>query len=179
MYVDKTHSKKDIVTLFKKHGVIINSDLTKSKIISQIENYIDDFIYDDKIKNLTELKLYLKNKSTKQRPNQIEKSQIMFSARKIIKWSKNKYIFDGKTYNNADDIFNDIMKIYKWGDFPSIRKACRLYNASPYCINHVNPIMSEYIEEQINNNRILKEQIIYCLTIKHSKEGESFKVCFD
>ena len=65
MLVDKSHSKKDIVILFKRHGVIIDNELTKSNIVSNIENYIVDFKFNDKIKNVTELKDYLKNQGYK------------------------------------------------------------------------------------------------------------------
>ena len=95
MLIDKSHSKIDIVNLFKKHGVIIDSELTKSNIISNIEFYMKDFKYNDNIKNCTQLKEYLKNVSPKQRPNTQKKNEIMFKAKKIIKWAKNDYIFDG------------------------------------------------------------------------------------
>jgi hypothetical protein len=56
MLVDKSHSKKDITILFKKHGVIINDKLSKGNIIKNIESYIKDFQYDDKIQNETDIK---------------------------------------------------------------------------------------------------------------------------
>ena len=75
MIIDKTHSKKDIVNLFRKHGVIIDDELTKGKIVSNIEKYFEDVVYNDKIKNCTELKEYLKNPSTKQRPTTQKKKR--------------------------------------------------------------------------------------------------------
>ena len=60
MIVDKSHSKTDLITLFKNHNVIINSKLKKCDIINDIDTYIDFFIYDDYIKDITELKNYLK-----------------------------------------------------------------------------------------------------------------------
>ena len=60
MIIDKSHSKKDIVNLFSKLGVNIDDELTKGKIVSDIEKYFEDVIYNDKIKNCTELKDYLK-----------------------------------------------------------------------------------------------------------------------
>ena len=52
--------------MFKKHGVIIDDKLSKGNIIKNIESYMKDFQYDDKIQNETELKDYLKNSSPKQ-----------------------------------------------------------------------------------------------------------------
>ena len=50
MLVDKSHSKKDIVSLFKKHGVIIDAKLSKGNIVKDIESYMIEFKYNDKIK---------------------------------------------------------------------------------------------------------------------------------
>ena len=77
MLVDKSHSKKDIVTLFKKHGVIIDDKLSKGNIIKDIDFYMKDFKFNNNINNETELKDYLKNISPKQRPNtQIKKGRV-------------------------------------------------------------------------------------------------------
>lgn len=179
MLVDKSHSKKDIINLFRKHGVIIDDDLTKNNIINNIELYINDFIYNNIINNCTELKEYLKNVSPKQRPNTNQKSDIMYKAKKIIKWSRNDYIFDGATYKNKDDPYNDIMSIYMWGDLPSVRRACRLYNLSPTPLGHINPIISSEVEEELNNNKIIKKQVIYTLKIKRATKENSILVYFD
>jgi len=178
MIVDKSHSKKDLVNLFRKLGVIIDVDLTKGKIVSNIENYIVDVVYNDKIKNCTQLKDYLKNVSNKQRPTSQQKRDIMFCSKKIIKWAKNDYIFDMTTYCSATDPYNDIMSIYMWGDFPSTRRACRLYNLSVYCKNHVNPIISEEVQDELNQNKIIKRQVINCLQIRRAPPNSPFLVTF-
>ncbi len=61
MLIEKSHSKKDIIALFRKLGVIIDKEATKGEIVSNIENYFKDVKYNDKIKNCTELKDYIKN----------------------------------------------------------------------------------------------------------------------
>lgn len=179
MLIDKSHSKKDIVNLFKKHGVIIDEELTKSNIVNNIDFYIKDFKYDDYIKNCTELKEYLKNTSPKQRPNTNLKNEIMFKAKKIIKWGKNDYIFDGATYMDSEEPYNDVMFIYKWGDLPSVRRACRFYNFSPCCKNHVNPILTKEVQDELNNNKIIKQQIIYKLKIRYATKENPILVNFD
>ncbi len=179
MLVDKSHSKKDIINLFRKHGVIIDGQLTKNKIINNIELYMNNFIYNDTIKNCTELKEYLKNISPKQRPNTHQKSDIMFKAKKIIKWSSNDYIFDGATYKNHQDPYDDIMSIYMWGDLPSVRRACRLYNISPKPLGHINPIISREVQDELNNNKIIKKQVIHTLKVKRSTKEDPILVYFD
>ena len=179
MIIDKSHSKKDIVNLFSKLGVIIDDELTKGKIVSDIEKYFEDVIYNDKIKNCTELKDYLKNPSNKQRPTTQQKRDIMFRAKKIIKWAKNDYIFDMETYKDACDPYDDIMKIYMWGDLPSVRRACRFYNLSLYCKDHINPIITEEVEEEMNQNKIIKQQYMYKLVIRFATKEHPIIVSFD
>jgi len=179
MIIDKSHSKKDIVHLFRKLGVIIDDELTKGKIVSNIEEYFKDVIYNDKIKNCTELKEYLKKPSIKQRPTTQQKRDIMFRAKKIIKWGKNDYIFDMETYKDESDPFDDIMNIYMWGDLPSVRRACRFYNLSIYSKDHINPIISEEVEEEMNQNKIIKQQYIYKLTIKRTTKENPIIIRFD
>ncbi len=179
MIIHKTHTKKDIVNLFETHGIKINKTLSKNEITSELEKYLDKFIYDDKIKNLTELKKYLKTKTTKQRPTSEQKKEIMFKAKKIIKWGKNDYIFDGSTYNNFDDPFSDIMNIYMWGDLSSVRKACRYYNLCNKCSNHINPIISDEIKNDLNKNKIIKQQYINNLVVRKSTPENPVIVYFD
>lgn len=179
MIIDKSHSKKDIVNLFGKLGVIIDDELTKGKIVSDIEKYFQDVIYNDKIKNCTELKEYLKKPSTKQRPTTQQKRDIMFRAKKIIKWGKNDYIFDMETYKDASDPYDDIMNIYMWGDLPSVRRACRFYNLSVYCKDHINPIITEEVEQEMNQNKIIKQQHMYKLEIRWGTKENPIVVTFD
>lgn len=179
MLVEKSHSKKDIIILFKKHSVIIDDKLSKGNIIKNIESYIKDFKYDDKIQNETALKDYLKNSSPKQRPNTSQKTDIMFKAKKIIKWANNDYIFDGATYMNTDDPYNDIMSIYMWGDLPSVRRACRMYNNSFYCKNHINPVITAEIEEELNNNKFIKSQVIHNLQVRRTSKEDPILIVFD
>ena len=125
------------------------------------------------------MKDYLKKKSPKQRPNTQQKSDIIFKAKKIIKWGNNDYIFDGATYTNDTDPYNDIMDIYIWGDLPSVRRACRFYNNSIHCKNHINPVITAEVEEELNNNKFIKQQIMYQLTIKRATKENPIIVEFD
>lgn len=179
MLIHKSHSKKDIIKLFQKHGVKIDDTQTKGNIVSNIEQYMINFQYDKNIENLTMLKDYLKGKSTKQRPTAQQKNNIMFSAKRIIKWVKSSYVFQEETYNNKEEAYNDIMSIYMWGDLPSVRRACKFYNESPYCMNHINPIMTDEVKQEILQNKIIKSQIIYKLKIRRAKDGNPIVVRFD
>ena len=180
MFVDKSHSKKDIINLFRKLGIIINKEQSKGEIITSLDNYIDKCNFNDYIKNPTELIEYLSKPSPKQRPSVTQKNEIMFLSKKIIKWSNNNYIFDGATYSDANEPFQDVMKIYKWGDISAVRKACRLFNSSPYVANnyHVNPVVSEEVKQEMENNKIIKQQYINQFIIRRAPPGENLFVRF-
>ena len=152
MYVDKSHSKRDLILLFHNLGIELNDECSKSQITKILESKIKDCKYNDKITNCTELIDYLKTPSKKQRPTTKIKNDIMFKCKKIIKWGKNDYIFDG-LYTTKDEPYQDIMFIHLWGDLPSVRRACKFYNQSVYCINHINPVISEEVQSQLNNTK--------------------------
>ena len=82
-------------------------------------------------------------------------------------------------YRSKDDPYRDIMSIYMWGDLPSVRRACRFYNLSPYCTNNVNPVISEEVEEEMNQKKIIKQQSLYCLTIRRATKENPILVTFD
>ena len=67
--LNKSHSKGDLVEIFKSLGVAIDKKLTKSIIVNNICDYIEKAQYNDKIKNVGELIDLLKSDSEKQRPN--------------------------------------------------------------------------------------------------------------
>lgn len=166
MIIDKTHSKRDLIELFKTHGISVDENQTKSTITNNIDEYIKDFKYCDYIKNETELKTYLKTKSPKQRPTASQKADIMYKAKRIINWAKNDYILS--SYETYQEPYNDIMGIYNWGDLPSVRRACRLYNQSPQKINHINPVISKETERLIQNDKYIRQDIIYSLKVREA-----------
>ena len=181
MFVDKSHSKKDIINLFRKLGIVIDKDLSKGEITASLDDYLEKCKYNDYIKNPTELIEYLSKVSPKQRPSVTQKNEIMFLSKKLIKWGNNNYILDGGTYSDANEPFQDVMKIYKWGDISAVRKACRLFNSSPYVANnyHVNPIVSDEVKQELENNKIIKQQYLNSLIIKRAPPGKPFLVTFD
>ena len=179
MLIDKSHSKKDIINLFLKVEVVIDKKLSKGLIINNIEEYFKDCKYNDSIKNLTELKFILQNENKRQRPNLEEKNIIMFKCKKIVKWATSNYIYDPSTYNSIGEVYNDILYIHKWGDIPSVRRACRFYNNCLDCINHVNPEISEDIQKEIQDKKILKKTIMYKIEIRRATKENPIVITFD
>jgi len=177
--IDKSHSKKDLIELFKSLKVFIDKTLSKGRIVNDIEIYIDQCFYNDKIKNKSELVEYLQNPTTKQRPNIQEKNDIMYKSKRIIKYCNTHCELSDLTYPTHEDVYNDIILISKWGDIPSVRRACRLYNCSPYVISHVNPVISPEVKENLDNNKILKQTFLTSLKIRVATKENPIIVSFD
>ena len=162
--LNKSHSKGDLVEIFKSLGVAIDKKLTKSIIVNNICDYIEKAQYNDKIKNVGELIDLLKSDSEKQRPNLKLKNEIMTKSKKIIKYCSDNYELND--YETHEDVFADIMSIYKFGDLASVRKACSRYNESPHAINHINPIISSEKMIELNKKKLMKQTKINCLISK-------------
>mgnify|MGYP003676593650 CR=1 FL=1 len=81
--LNKSHSKGDLVEIFKSLGVAIDKKLTKSIIVNNICDYIEKAQYNDKIKNVGELIDLLKSDSEKQRPNLKKKRFLLISCQSI------------------------------------------------------------------------------------------------
>lgn len=179
MLVDKSHSKNDIIKLFSKVEVHIDKKQSKGAIINEIENYFQACKFNNEIKNLTELKNILQNENLRQRPNLEEKNIIMFKCKKIVKWANSNYFYDTETYNCINEVYNDILFIHKWGDIPSVRRACKFYNDCQDCTNHVNPIITPETQQELNNKKKLKRNIIYKLQIKRATKESPIIINFD
>ena len=179
MFIDKSHSKKDLVLLFSKLSIELDSKITKSDLYKIIETEITNCRYNDKIKNCAELLDHLRNPTTKQRPSTQQKADIMFKCKKLIKWGNTSYILDEETYPDKNQPHLDCMFIHRWGDLSSVRRACRLYNSSPYCMGHINPIISDDVLEDMEKNRIVKQTYLPKLTIRMATEADPIMVYFD
>ena len=175
MLVDKSHSKNDIIKLFNKVEVDIDKKQSKGHIINNIENYFEDCKFNKEIKNLTEMKTILQNENLRQRPNLEEKNIIMFKCKKIVKWATCNYIYDSKTYNSINEVYNDILFIYKWGDIPSVRKA--LWKLKNHPINKFNyePTISKQTQAELDRRNLIKNKYPKHLTLTHGK----FLINFD
>lgn len=179
MLIHKSHSKKDLIELFGKLNVKIDTELSKGKIMMNIDDYIERSIYNEKIKNKTQLIKLLCDLSSKQRPTIQEKQKIMFISKKIVKFCNEGEFFNDSTFQTSEEVYNNLILIHRWGDIPSVRRACKLYNKSTLKINHVNPVISENVLEEINNKRILSKSYLNNLKIRFGTEENPIIVSFD
>ena len=164
--IDKSHSKTDLIELFESLQVNIPKNIKKQDIIANLTKYIQNAKYNNKVKDVSVLIEILKNKSTKQRPNFKLKNIIMNKSKRIIKYCTSNHILSDETYLTHEDVYNDVMYIANYGDIASVRKALYLYNNSPFCINHVNPILSDNKIQEITERNMLKRNKVFGLKLK-------------
>ena len=169
MFFHKSHCKKDILKIFKSLSVNIDSKLSKREIIENFDLYSLNCNYTERIKNLTELISYFNKPSTITKINSEDKKAIMIKCKRLIKYANSNYDLDESTYLNHQDAFKECMEIYSYGDIPSVRRACRLYNSSPYRCDHVNPKISRGVQEEIQEKKIIKKQYFTTLKVKQGK----------
>ena len=97
----------------------------------------------------------------------------MIICRKIISYAKRNYTLTNNLgiydYKDHSDVFLDCMRIYKYGDIPSVRRACDLYNNSPYKTEHINPSMSEDIQKEMTDLKRMKQELMCSLKVKKGK----------
>ena len=172
MYIHKTHTKKDLLKMMDILKVKVNSALSKREIIEVIPKLISGIDYPSNeynIKNQDELTQYLKTKSPIKRLNADEKRIIMMKSKNIIHYGVEGYKLNNSVYDNHNQVMNDVVYIHSYGEIPSVRRACRLYNQDPNKINQVNPIIPEHIFKELNSNRVIKKSTYSGLIVRHGE----------
>ena len=179
--IHKTHSKKNLIDLFNDLNYKINRNKTKKLIIDEIVDLIQKKAIkinkknSYKLKNLDDLIYYLSNPNNKEKISIEEKKEVMIKCKKIIQYSKTNYNIKLTEYINHQQIYNDIIFISLYGFIPSVRRACKLYNQDINKINHINPIISDKIQKELD----FKENIKKIKNEKFKIKFGKFSVIFD
>ncbi len=109
MIIHKTHSKKDLIEIFKGLKIYLNKTSSKCELLREIDEKMDDCQYNKEIKNKTELIDYLKNETSKQRPNITEKKRVMLISKKVIKYCINDCMLNESTFYSHDSCYNSLI----------------------------------------------------------------------
>jgi hypothetical protein len=168
MNIHKSHTKVDLRIIFQSLKVYIDPQLTKREIIENIRDYMDLVTYNNLISNKTKLQDIFRNPTTKKRLSIEDKTKIMLIAKKIIQYCKNYYYLND-IYTSHSQVYLDCMSIYMYGDIPTIRRALRLYNLSPHKIDHINPIISNEVQELLKEKELIKKNKILKFKMQKGK----------
>ena len=96
--------------------------------------------------------------------------------KKIIKHAKNNYCLESVGYLSHDEVLADCMAIHLYGSIPSVRRACALFNNSPYQNQRkVQPVIPADIQEELNQKKKIKKTYTHGVSCKW---GE-FTLTFD
>ena len=172
MNIHKSHSKSDLIYLFKQVGVNLDKKQNKNEIISDIREFINnkevnfDNQNDFNIMNIGDLVDHLKRENNEGKIDTIEKEIVMSKCKKIIHFGKCKYNIQGTEYNNIDEIFADCLYVCHYGFIPSVRRACKIHNDCLFKVGHVNAVLPMKIQKQISQKTIIKRANYYNFTQK-------------
>jgi len=182
MKIHNTHSRKelfDIITVFQL-PIPNKNDFNKSQIQMRIIECLDYF---DKInpereyfliETKDELIRYLEQPNPNKTLTIKEKDDVMARAKKIINYSRNNYFLMPSSYMSFDDVYNDAVKISKYGAIPSVRKAIELLNKDPKLAYAIELRIPKRVENQIKKKKRLKQSDIPL----YIKRG-TFEITFD
>ena len=182
MKIHNTHSRKelfDIITVFQL-PIPNKNDFNKAQIQMRIIECLDyfeninpetEYFY---VETKAELIKYLEDPNPNKTLTIKEKDDVMARAKKIINYGRNNYFLMPSSYMSFDDVYNDAVKISKYGSIPSVRKAIELLNKDPKLAYPIELRIPKRVETQIKKKKKLKQSDVP-LYIKRGK----FEIRFD
>lgn len=173
-YPHKSHSRKDLINIIQLFKLPIEdvTDYNKKQIITQLievmktlETIESDSVYYN-IHNVEELKQYLIKPNQKKCLSVKDKNEIMNTAKLIINYCKNGYCLELSYYYSLDTIYKEARRISQWGDFPVIRRMCKLLNDNPHSNEKIYPVISNLVQKELDQKKLVNSKVINTLTIK-------------
>tara|TARA_R100000541_G_scaffold4133_5_gene11411 strand:- start:266 stop:814 length:549 start_codon:yes stop_codon:yes gene_type:complete len=172
--INKTFSKGDLLEIISTFGIDIpnanNLDKLRLSILlwSEIGNLSeipeDNEIY--MIKNISELKEYLR----KQNPDKIlsvkQKQKIMRFCKEVIVYCNNGYNLNCSIFNSYEELYIPTRDISIHGDIPSVRRAIGLLNKDPNLKEKIIPVVSNKMKKQLEKKKNKKVKKYYGLIYK-------------
>lgn len=176
--IHKTFSKRDLIDIMNDYNIHIpNYEVYNKTQLSILlhtyisnENDIDfenNFVY--KPKNLHELMEFLKNKNPDKPLNIKDKNKVMRFCKEVIHLCKNGYVLAHSTFQSYDEINIQMRDICKYGDIPSVRRCCKLYNMCPYVNETFTPIISLSMQKKLKDKERMKHPKYAGLVVSKGK----------
>lgn len=176
MIIDKTHSKHDLIDLINTLNlkIIFSHVDIKKNIHDKFYDMLKDqtlqkIIFDDNVynvKNISDLRIYLKKPNPKKYLSVKEKNDIMKICKHIISYCTSGYNFDSSyKYDNIRQIEDDMHYIKQFGDIPSVRRCCKLLNKNIKQENHYIPVISPQVQKHLNDKLTIKKPLCQALKV--------------
>ena len=90
----------------------------------------------------------------------------MFICKNIIKYCKAGYCIQSSSYNNEQEIIDDMNYIKQYGDVPSCRRCCKLMNENKASTIKYTPLISPQVQKQLKDKENQKKKIYNQLIVK-------------
>ena len=179
MSIHPTHSKRSLCEIVEIFELNIEDylDLDKKSLqfaIIQEINSITDIKTDQEyffIKDVKELKHYLKKADQRKLLTVKEKDIVMLDAKKIIYYCKSNYSLPSISCFDHDELYNTAKHICQFGDLPTVRRAIRLFNCDPKIpkIKKLECIISQRMRNKIEKQNMFKKTKNQKMTRKDGK----------
>jgi len=179
MKIHSTHAKKDlheIIEVFQLYEVGEYKTLPKYALVPKLEAIIADreFIPEDNknfyIKDLKDLKDYLKNPTTRQITSNSVRYDVTDRVRNLIFYGKDcGYDVGMSNYGSHGEVISDATFVSNYGDLPAARRALRFYNLDPKAPTPIQPVMTRRVGRRVAEVAKQKEANHLSLT---SEKGE-------
>jgi len=174
--INKTFSKGDMIDIIRSFNIDIPNftNMDKSTLsmklwdeLCNIEYLPPNQFYD--INNIEELKLYLLKKNPNKLLSVKEKTKLMKFCKEVIVYCNNGYNVDFSVFNDFKEIKIQMEDIIKYGDYPSVRRAIKLFNKDPKLDKELKPIISNKIKYILESKKTEKVKKVYGAIIKKGK----------
>jgi hypothetical protein len=168
MEIHSSHSKKELVDISSvfELGIPDIVDLNKSELVKEmiyVLEALDEILPDDTyffIDSKQELLDYLRNPNQSKLLTIKEKTEIMTIAKNIILYCKADFFMARSGYYDFQQLYESALKISKYGDIPSVRRALSMLDHDPKIAGYqkIEPVISKKTQKQLQDKKDMKRR---------------------
>ena len=164
--IHKTFSKRDLIEIMTDYNIHIDNyeSFNKTQLSLHLYSYIKRDAHVDfdnnvvyKPTNIEELLTFLESKNPDKPLNIKEKSKVMRFCKEVIHLCKNGYLLTHSPFASYEEINIQLRDVCQYGDIPSVRRCCKMYNLCPYIKEKFTPIISLSMRKKLHCKARLKQ----------------------
>ena len=168
MEIHSSHSKKELVDIASVFALGIPDivDLNKSELTKEmvfVLEALDEIPPDETyffIKDKKELLDYLKNPNQSKLLTIKEKTEVMNTAKNLILYCRSNYFLARSGYYDFQQLYESALKIAKYGDIPSVRRALTMLEQDPKMsgFTKIEPVISKKTQKALKDKKMLAQR---------------------